>query len=83
MRSAVIRFFDENEAWLTRVLEEGSLPLGGSASEAAQAIIGGLEGAMLIARPYGDVRRFQAAAARLLQSLAAASPPEASPSRAS
>jgi TetR/AcrR family transcriptional regulator, transcriptional repressor for nem operon len=87
MRSAVIRFFDENEAWLTRVLEqgdaEGSLPLGGSASEAAQAIIGGLEGAMLIARPYGDVRRFQAAAARLLQSLASASPPEASASRAS
>jgi TetR/AcrR family transcriptional regulator, transcriptional repressor for nem operon len=86
MRSAVIRFFDENEAWLTKVLEqgdeEGSLPLGGSASEAAQAIIGGLEGAMLIARPYGDVRRFQAAAARLLQSLANASPPEASPSRA-
>jgi hypothetical protein len=37
---------------------------------------------MLIARPYGDVRRFQAAAARLLQSLANASPPEASPSRA-
>jgi TetR/AcrR family transcriptional regulator, transcriptional repressor for nem operon len=87
MRSAVIRFFDENEAWLTSVLkegdEEGSLPLGGSASEAAQAIIGGLEGAMLIARPYGDVRRFQAAAARLLQSLANASPPGAAPSRAS
>jgi TetR/AcrR family transcriptional regulator, transcriptional repressor for nem operon len=87
MRSAVIRFFDENEAWLTTVLEqgddEGSLPLGGPASEAAQAIIGGLEGAMLIARPYGDVRRFQAAAARLLPSLANASPPEASPGRAS
>ena len=87
MRNAVIRFFDENEAWLTGVLEqgaeEGSLRLGGSASEAAQAIVGGLEGAMLIARPYGDVSRFQAAADRLLRSLANASPPGASPSRAS
>lgn len=87
MRNAVIRFFDENEAWLTGVLEqgdqEGSLRLGGSATEAAQAIVGGLEGAMLIARPYGDARRFQATAARLLQSLASASPPRASPSRAS
>src|SRR5918992_6063562 len=87
MRSAVIRFFDENEAWLTRVLEqgdeEGSLPLGGSASEAAQGIISGLEGAILIPRPDGDARRFPAAAARLLQSLANASPPEGSPSRTS
>jgi TetR/AcrR family transcriptional repressor of nem operon len=87
MRNAVIRFFDENEAWLTGVLEqgdqEGSLRLGGSATEAAQGIVGGLEGAMLIARPYGDARRFQATAARLLQSLASASPRGASPSRAS
>jgi TetR/AcrR family transcriptional repressor of nem operon len=78
MRNAVIRFFDENEAWLTGVLEqgdeEGSLRLGGSAREAAQAIVGGLEGAMLIARPYGDFRRFQTAAARLLQTVASATP---------
>jgi TetR/AcrR family transcriptional repressor of nem operon len=88
MRNAVIRFFDENEAWLTGVLqrgeEEGSLRLRRSATEAAQAIVGGLEGGMLIARPYGDVRRFQAAATQLLESLASAAPPElASPSRAS
>jgi TetR/AcrR family transcriptional regulator, transcriptional repressor for nem operon len=80
MRDAVIRFFDDNEAWLTAVLErgqeEGSLRLGGSATEAAQAIVSGLEGALLIARPYGDVARFQAAATRLLTSLASAAPPE-------
>jgi len=29
-------------------------------------IAGGLEGAMLVARPYGGVARFEAAAARLL-----------------
>jgi TetR/AcrR family transcriptional repressor of nem operon len=73
MRDAVVRFFDENEAWLTRVLEqgveEGTLHLSGSPGEAAQAIVGGLEGALLIARPYGSVARFQAAATRLLTSL--------------
>jgi TetR/AcrR family transcriptional repressor of nem operon len=87
MREAVVHFFDENEAWLTRVLEqgveEGSLHLSGSASEAAQAIVSGLEGALLIARPYGNVARFQAASTRLLTSLTSAAPPErASPSSA-
>jgi TetR/AcrR family transcriptional repressor of nem operon len=75
MRDAVIRFFDANEAWLTRVLEEGvaegALQLQGSASETAQAIISGLEGALLVARPYGDSARFQTAAAGLLRGLAA------------
>jgi TetR/AcrR family transcriptional regulator, transcriptional repressor for nem operon len=78
MRAAVIDFFDENERWLTSVLErgekEGTLRLGGSPSEAAQAIVSGLEGALLIARPYGDVARFQAAATRLLTSLASTVP---------
>ena len=35
-------------------------------------IVGALEGALLIARPYGDVARFQAAAANLLAGLAPA-----------
>ena len=63
---------------LTAVLEqgqeEGTLRFSGSASEAAQTIVSGLEGALLIARPYGDVARFQAAATRLLTSLASAAP---------
>jgi hypothetical protein len=33
-------------------------------------IVGGLEGAMLVARPYGDTERFRAAANRLLASVA-------------
>ena len=49
---------------------EGSLRLDGSAGEAARALVGGLEGALLVARPYGDVARFEAAATRLLTSLA-------------
>ena len=49
---------------------EGSLSLE-AGRDAAQSIVGGLEGAMLVARPYGDVARFEAAATRLLTSLAA------------
>jgi TetR/AcrR family transcriptional regulator, transcriptional repressor for nem operon len=45
----------------------------GSARDAAQLIISTLEGAMLVARPYGDPERFQSAAARLLANLTAAS----------
>ena len=32
-------------------------------------IVSGLEGAMLVARPYGDVTRFDAAAALIVSSL--------------
>ena len=73
MQHAVIEFFDTNEAWLTRVLEEGQesgqIRLDGPVREAAQVIVSGLEGAMLIARPYDDVERFNAAATRLLTGL--------------
>jgi hypothetical protein len=50
--------------------ERGELTIGGSDREAARAIVSGLEGAMLVARPYGDVQRFQAAASGLLAGLA-------------
>jgi len=46
-----------------------TLAFDGSPSDAAQAILSGLEGAMLVSRPYGDLERFQSAAARLLASL--------------
>jgi TetR/AcrR family transcriptional repressor of nem operon len=75
MQSAVIKFFDDNETWLVAVLEqgveEGTLRLAGTPREAAQTIVSGLEGAMLVARPYGDVNRFEAAAAGLLAATAA------------
>lgn len=70
MQDAVVRFFDENESWLEQVLDQGrddgSLQFSGSARDTARLIIGSLEGAMLVARPYGDVERFRAAAASLL-----------------
>lgn len=73
MREGVVRFFDDNEIWLAGVLAQGhedeTLWFEGSPSEAAQTVLSGLEGAMLIARPYGDLARFDSAAARLLAGL--------------
>jgi TetR/AcrR family transcriptional regulator, transcriptional repressor for nem operon len=73
MQDAVVRFFNDNEAWLTDVLsrgrDEGTLDFAGTPAEAAQMLVGGLEGAMLVARPFGDIGRFQAVADQLLASL--------------
>jgi len=79
MRESVLRFFDENERWLARVLEAGrkagSLDFGGPPEEAARAIVCGLEGAMLVARPYRDIVRFQSAAQQLIASFTAKAGP--------
>src|SRR6478672_1418919 len=76
MRDAVIGFFDENETWVEGVLargrEEGALAFEGSPREAARLIVSALEGAMLVARPYGGVDRFETAADRLLSAFAEA-----------
>jgi TetR/AcrR family transcriptional regulator, transcriptional repressor for nem operon len=81
MRDAVIRFFDANEAWLQVVLEEGrengSLRFTGDPRCAARMIVSGLEGAMLIARSYGDLDRFRAAAESLLTGFVTPSPQQA------
>jgi TetR/AcrR family transcriptional repressor of nem operon len=74
MRERVVRFFDDNEAWLARVLEEGreagTIRFEGSSSPVARTLIGGLEGAMLVSRPYGDVKRFRDAAELLIRGVA-------------
>jgi TetR/AcrR family transcriptional repressor of nem operon len=76
MRDAVVRFFDDNETWLGHVLEqgraEGTVRYEGAAREEARMIVSALEGAMLVARPYGNPERFQAAAQRLLATLTGA-----------
>ena len=75
MQTAVVGFFDHNERWLVAVLEqgraEGSLACTGPARDTARMIVSGLEGAMLVTRPYGDAARFRVAAASLLASLTA------------
>src|SRR5579884_171264 len=74
MRRAVIDFFDENQRWLADVLEQGradkTLSYRGSPDEVAQSILSTLEGAMLVARPYGDLARFNSTAQQLLTGLA-------------
>ena len=69
-------FFDANENWLEGVLEEGrsdgTLTFGGGARGAARMIVSSLEGAMLIARSYGDPERFRATAGTLLAGFATA-----------
>jgi TetR/AcrR family transcriptional repressor of nem operon len=70
IRERVIGFFDDNETWLARVLEhgrvDGGLRFDEPPHEAARLIVSGLEGAMLVARSYGDIERFHAAATGLL-----------------
>lgn len=66
-------FFDLNQVWLQRVLEEGSadgsLRLIAPSAETAQLIVSALEGAMLLARPYGELDRFDSVVTGLLASL--------------
>jgi TetR/AcrR family transcriptional repressor of nem operon len=73
MRDAVTRFFEDNEAWLTNVIAQGqadgSLSVRGTASDASQMILNGLEGAMLLARTHGGLTRFQSSARQLLDTL--------------
>ena len=75
MQAELKRFFDMNERWLTNVLQHGRrsglLLFKESANERARVILGALEGAMLVARSYGDSRRFQAAAEHVLEDLGA------------
>jgi TetR/AcrR family transcriptional repressor of nem operon len=73
MKEEVRHFFDVNEQWLVAVLERGrkagSLGFKGSALDLARVLVGSLEGAMMLARSYGDASRFDIAAERLIASL--------------
>jgi TetR/AcrR family transcriptional repressor of nem operon len=75
MGEAVAHFFQDNETWLTNVLAQGqadgSLSASITPNQAAQMILSGLEGAMLIARTDGGLPRFQASAGYLLDTLTA------------
>jgi TetR/AcrR family transcriptional repressor of nem operon len=70
MQTALDSFFKLNERWLVDVLEggraSGSLRFDGSAADAAQFIIGSLEGSMMMARSQGGMTRFEAATRHLL-----------------
>ena len=73
MQAAVRHFFDANETWIAGVIEAGrragELQTRGSAGDVARMLLGALEGAMLVARPYNDVERFSSAARAALAAL--------------
>lgn len=75
VRDGVKAFFDDNEKWLERVLEQGrkqrQLKFEGKANIAARRLLSSLEGAMLVARSYQDPTRFDSVAQPLLSVLAA------------
>ena len=79
MQEGLTAFFDANERWLTTVLEEGlhagTFAFREAAKERARVLLGALEGAMLVARSYGNARRFQTAAASVLADLAPGTQP--------
>ncbi|MFO1265617.1 MAG: TetR/AcrR family transcriptional regulator [Rubrivivax sp.] len=70
MQRRLNAFFDDNESWLARVLEagrrRGKMRFEEPAVARARGIIGALEGAMLVARMYGDAPRFRSAAAQAI-----------------
>lgn len=74
MQQELRQFFDENEEWLIRLLEEGkrsgALEFEGSPHDVAALLTGALEGSMLLARSYRDNGRFGASADQLIKTLA-------------
>lgn len=79
MQAGLKSFFDANERWLTTVLKDGlragTFLFTEPANERARVLLGALEGAMLVARSYGNLRRFQAAATYVLADLSPSNHP--------
>lgn len=73
MQRAIRGFFDANEAWLAAVLDEGRRAgealFSGTARDAARLCASTLEGAMLLARSYGEPARLTIAVRRMLDDL--------------
>ena len=70
VRREVVGFFADNETWLMKTLGDGRnvgvLSFSGSAKSEAQLLLTGLQGAMLVARTYGDQARFRTVVRSLL-----------------
>ncbi len=73
VRAEVRAYFDEHEAWLADVLTEGLtvglLRFDGSPADAAQRVLAGIEGALLVAQAHDDEARFDVIANGLLADL--------------
>jgi TetR/AcrR family transcriptional regulator, transcriptional repressor for nem operon len=75
MQDELRSFFDSNERWLAGVLaagrEDGTLSFKEQPKERARMLLGALEGAMLIARAFGDGRRFRVIVEQVLADVSA------------
>jgi TetR/AcrR family transcriptional repressor of nem operon len=73
MRRVLKHYFDVNERWLAGVLEQGrsqgQLQFDGASLEVARMLVGALEGAMMLARSWGERARFDRSAERMLNEL--------------
>ena len=75
VRQAVRQLFAANEEWLAKLLEEGrkarQFRFKGSADVAARSLFSSLEGALLTARAFHDIDRFEATTRWILETLIA------------
>jgi TetR/AcrR family transcriptional repressor of nem operon len=73
LRADIQAFFELNERWLAGVISAGrkakTLRFRGSPEVEARLLLSSLQGAMLVARTFGDVARFETVARQLLGSL--------------
>jgi TetR/AcrR family transcriptional repressor of nem operon len=73
MQDAVLLFFRENEVWLASVLQagrsRGTLGFNGTPLAQGRSIMSCLEGAMLVARSFGEIDRFEQVVEHLLATL--------------
>jgi TetR/AcrR family transcriptional repressor of nem operon len=78
MQEGLRAFFQANEDWLAHLLAEGlaagELDFTGDPQEAANALTGALEGAMLVARAHGGTERFRSSATLLIASVCGTAP---------
>jgi TetR/AcrR family transcriptional regulator, transcriptional repressor for nem operon len=85
MQEEIRRFFTANEVWLAQVIEEGAaagvLSVRSTPLECARLVLSTLEGAMLVARSYQSLARFEVTARRLLDELTPERAPRASARR--
>jgi hypothetical protein len=72
---AVRRLFADNENWLAKLLEAGrrkrQFRFKGPSDVAAQYLFSSLEGALVLARAFHDIRRFEATSRWIVATLIA------------
>ncbi|MEO1620706.1 MAG: TetR/AcrR family transcriptional regulator [Cyanobacteria bacterium J06632_3] len=73
VRQEIVRFFDQQEAWLTKTIQSGidsgEILIGVDANRWATTLLSSLEGGMLVAKSLGNYQNFDIVAESLLDML--------------